>query len=1157
MNKKLNEYKKKFNKIIKTFEILAILIFLLGVLISIVQYTMNKSKSLEENQKGVNGDSNYIIDLEDNTVIFQNSLKVNLNIKDFEEDSIYKIIIKLNDEIIIEQENIDAQDTFGIQITNEGAKDINITIYKNNEEKANFNKKVFYVKPYTTQFLDELSNRGVGVHYRSHDEYEDYNKSLEMISALGAKNIRTDIWYWRIAKSKGKYDFSYVDEWVKEATNRNINILLILKGFSNNGFSSIIDTNTEREEYANFVKATIKRYPQITNYEVLNEPNFSYIGENSVKEYSKLVKITNDIIKENTNNKINIISGVLANLSTTTSSGMSATEFFDILTNNDGYKYSTTYSYHPYDRENGAKQCSNLKGSLEKYNKLYNRYGGFIKNYSTEYGFYMDNAAKTEEVQAKKLVQQTVLMDYYGVDMSLIYNFWNTGTDITYSENNYGLVNNDYTPKLSFYAIKNLYENTNGAQYIGKINFGDLEMYVYDKDGKPVIIAWSSTTEKDITINYKQVASGSNFLAKDIYGNEINLDKNGDLKITTLPVYFYNVDYNCFYKAISNTAERKYNEFTEQFSEQILKVQGLQLSIQNIHKTIQDIYNNSTVNETTAINLMQQHYNLGNTIIKAYKSGNLTIEYVTLSSMLDMLNDIGNSFEDLVTVSAKTRNANLSETLNSITSAENIINDNDIEMIYPTKILQFSQDFYDTANHINNLEEENDIKTGLIVSKNLHSKLLANWAQEFANLYIDEYISNNPVEIEYSTTEITNQPVTATLKTNANMTVTNNSNSKTYTFDKNGSFTFEYTIKGRVFKKTATVTNIDKTPPKITGVENDKLYTEKVTPQIQDENLQKVTLYKNSNLVQDYKTNSTISEDGHYKLIATDKVTNQTTIEFDISRNPATIQYSTTNLTNQDVTATLVSNYQIEVTNNSNKTIHTFTKNGEFTFEFRIKGTSFKLKASVNNIDKTPPVITGVEKNKQYIDKAKPVITDENLSDVKLYLNSYQVKDYVTGSEISGEGFYKIVATDKAGNETTVEFTIMESASEEYKFKDNYILNIKNNTKKSEFDKKLNIAIKYDIIRNGNKLNENDKIITGDVLRTEAGEEYTLVINGDINKDGDVNIKDIIKLRKYLLERNNLDEVSLRAADCNLDGKSISIKDLIRMRLIVLERDVT
>ena len=77
-------------------------------------------------------------------------------------------------------------------------------------------------------------------------------------------------------------------------------------------------------------------------------------------------------------------------------------------------------------------------------------------------------------------------------------------------------------------------------------------------------------------------------------------------------------------------------------------------------------------------------------------------------------------------------------------------------MIYPNKILQFSQDYYEKADYINSLKEENDIKTGLIISKNLHSKLLADWAIQFANLYIDEYITNNPVEITYTTTTLTN-----------------------------------------------------------------------------------------------------------------------------------------------------------------------------------------------------------------------------------------------------------------------------------------------------------------------------------------------------------------------------------------------------------------
>ena len=179
------------------------------------------------------------------------------------------------------------------------------------------------------------------------------------------------------------------------------------------------------------------------------------------------------------------------------------------------------------------------------------------------------------------------------------------------------------------------------------------------------------------------------------------------------------------------------------------------------------------------------------------------------------------------------------------------------------------------------------------------------------------------------------------------------------------------------------------------------------------------------------------------------------------------------------------------------------------------------------------------------------------MSKVKLYLNSYLEEGYVPGTELTEEGFYRLVANDKAGNEITVEFRIMENISEEYIRQGSYIINIKNNTTTSAFDQKIHMGLDYKILRDGNPLTENDIIATGDILRTSAGEELTLIVSGDINKDGDVNIKDIVKLRKYLLLRNNLDELELIAADCNIDGRSISIKDLIRMRLIVLERGVT
>lgn len=68
--------------------------------------------------------------------------------------------------------------------------------------------------------------------------------------------------------------------------------------------------------------------------------------------------------------------------------------------------------------------------------------------------------------------------------------------------------------------------------------------------------------------------------------------------------------------------------------------------------------------------------------------------------------------------------------------------------------------------------------------------------------------------ISYSTTATTNQDVIATLEPSEPVTVTNNDGSRTKTFTENGSFTFTFVDQvGNNGSTTATVSNIDKTPP--------------------------------------------------------------------------------------------------------------------------------------------------------------------------------------------------------------------------------------------------------------------------------------------------------------------------------------------------------
>lgn len=287
----------------------------------------------------------------------------------------------------------------------------------------------------------------------------------------------------------------------------------------------------------------------------------------------------------------------------------------------------------------------------------------------------------------------------------------------------------------------------------------------------------------------------------------------------------------------------------------------------------------------------------------------------------------------------------------------------------------------------------------------------------------------------------------------------------------------------------------------------------------------------------------------------TDNVLN-TKIKDYIAQNPVTIEYSETNITNKSVKATMKTNAEIQITNNSNSKEYVFEQNGSFTFEYTIKGQAKQITAKVTNIDKTSPIINGVVDGKLYTSKITPTITDENLDTIKLILNGEEVKNFKSGTTLTEEGFYTLTAIDKAGNKTQISFQIMENNNQNYIIQDNIIKNISEQTIKSDFDNKLKLGITYKITRNDEEISNTDSIATGDILTTSAGDKYTIIVTGDMNKDGKLNLKDLVKMRKYLLDGNNLDENEMLSADCNFDGK-INLKDLVKMRLMLLNQDAT
>ncbi len=198
-----------------------------------------------------------------------------------------------------------------------------------------------------------------------------------------------------------------------------------------------------------------------------------------------------------------------------------------------------------------------------------------------------------------------------------------------------------------------------------------------------------------------------------------------------------------------------------------------------------------------------------------------------------------------------------------------------------------------------------------------------------------------------------------------------------------------------------------------------------------------------------YQLTVPVSKDGRVRLYVkvVDKVGHEKEergyFNIDTTVPTATVEYSTTDWTNDNVVATIKPSEAVTITNNEGSDTYTFTENGEFTFEFVDKAQNVgSVTATVNNIDKEAKGVTFSSNGGSRVDNKFDVevtVLEENVEEV-VYLfttsgNSENIKKYgfnqsgvkveelidgkfVATLEGKSSGKYTlwVKVTDKAGN---------------------------------------------------------------------------------------------------------------------------------------------
>ena len=422
-------------------------------------------------------------------------------------------------------------------------------------------------------------------------------------------------------------------------------------------------------------------------------------------------------------------------------------------------------------------------------------------------------------------------------------------------------------------------------------------------------------------------------------------------------------------------------------------------------------------------------------------------------------------------------------------------------------------------------------------------------------------------KLTYSTTNLTDEPVTVTLEPSEEVTILNNEGKTTYTFTKNGTFTFEFVDKaGNQGTATAIVNWISKMPEYTLTYSTRELTAQDVIVTLDIEEGYRIVSNNGSNTY-------TFTENGEYNFEYVDENGNKGVINvkvdwIDKEAPTGSIEFNITSKTNQSVIATLIPSEEVTITNNTESEDplkYEFTENGEFTFEYVDKiGHRGSTTAIVDWIDKVKPQATLVYD-----------ITEETESNVIVTVEFDKENVTITNNDgnntytFTKNGEFKFEFVDEAGNTNsiTAEVTwIKEKEPEEnpdeddeitssiYEIEDNIIRKVPLNLEMSEFIK--NIQSKKDIIikdKNQNILNETSKIGTG--MKAYVGKNiYTFVVKADIDGNGRINLTDLAKICLHYIDQKPLVDEYFEAADIDNNNK-ITITDLAKMQLLLIESD--
>jgi hypothetical protein len=383
----------------------------------------------------------------------------------------------------------DGTASMAIPVTANGYYSLQVTALQNGAQLATAETSFAMLEPFDINQFDD-SPFGLATHFG-----QTWNTELiSLISKLGAKTIRDEIYWKDVEKTQGQYEFpAKYNAYMNVIEQSGIKPFIVLS-YGNPLYDEGKKPNTDagHNGFANYGNSILDQYPTLVDaVEVYNEFNHGLGELNNGRHYLPLLKATYEKLKSQ-HSTVTVVGPATAG---------APTAWIEELFQLGGLQYLDAISIHPYRYPLSPED--GLVGDLNRVQNLIKKYNNQQTKpiWLSELGWpsHQGSEGVSEQVQATYLTKSYVLALANGVEKYFWYDFMDDGILNTEREQNFGIVRNatspygKYVPKPSYVAYGVMARQLSVAKFEQKETIHDsINSFLFSDHNKDMRVMWSS-----------------------------------------------------------------------------------------------------------------------------------------------------------------------------------------------------------------------------------------------------------------------------------------------------------------------------------------------------------------------------------------------------------------------------------------------------------------------------------------------------------------------------------------------------------------------------------------------------------------------------------------------------------------------------------------